>query len=250
MTARRCLQALAAALAGAALLGACASRPPPPRWQLDAHGALGNYQSAYLRGEARIAEQEFARARSELASTGSVELVARAELTRCALQVASLEFDDCPGFQPLAQDAGAAARAYAAYLIGRREGIDASLLPGPFFGSGASRRPTSLPPSTQPRQTDGAGRFLPGSACRKSAPRLRATSKPRRPSGGASNWCWARRASGLGGALPPRLLRAPAPSLPRRRRAGSRPASAGSLLRCSSRRARTARSARRGACRR
>jgi len=129
VTARRCLQALAAALAGAALLGACASRPPPPRWQLDAHGALGNFQSAYLRGEARIAAQEFARARSELASTGSVELVARAELTRCALQVASLEFDDCPGFQPLAQDAGAAARAYAAYLVGRWEGVDASLLP-------------------------------------------------------------------------------------------------------------------------
>jgi len=129
VTARRCLQALAAAVAGVALLGACASGPPPPRWQLDAHGALGNYQSAYLRGEVRIAAQEFARARSELASTGSVELVARAELTRCALQVASLEFDDCPGFQPLAQDAGAAARAYAAYLVGRWEGIDASLLP-------------------------------------------------------------------------------------------------------------------------
>lgn len=129
MTASRCLQALAAAVAGAALLGACASGPPPPQWRLDAHGALGNYQAAYLRGEARIAAQEFARARSELASTGSVDLVARAELTRCALQVASLEFDDCPGFQPLAQDAGAAARAYAAYLGGRWEEVDASLLP-------------------------------------------------------------------------------------------------------------------------
>ncbi|HLS54548.1 MAG TPA: hypothetical protein VK052_00650 [Zeimonas sp.] len=120
-----------AALCLAALLGACAGGPPTPEWRLGAQGALRSFESAYLRGETRVAEQAFARARHELASTGDAELVARAELTRCALRVASLEFDDCPGFAPLAPDAGARARAYAAYIGGRWQGIDATLLPTP-----------------------------------------------------------------------------------------------------------------------
>ena len=117
------------AVLGTLLLAACAGGPPPPDWQLEAHGALAAYKAAYLKGEERNASLEFARARSELASTGRAELVAKAELTRCALRTASLEFDDCPGFAPLAADAGSAARAYAAYLAGRWEGLDASLLP-------------------------------------------------------------------------------------------------------------------------
>lgn len=129
MTGGRRSRPTIAALAVAALLGACASGPPAPAWRLDARGALENFESAYLRGETRVAQQEFARARGELASTGSAEMVARAELTRCAVRAASLEFDECPGFQPLAQDAGAVARAYAAYLAGRWDEADASLLP-------------------------------------------------------------------------------------------------------------------------
>ncbi|MEX2239862.1 MAG: hypothetical protein WD775_04115 [Burkholderiales bacterium] len=111
------------------LAAACASGPLPPDWQLEAHGALENYKAAYLKGDAKSAALEFARARGELASTGRAERVAQAELTRCALATASLEFDDCPGFAPLAADAGAAARAYAAYLAGRWDGLDAALLP-------------------------------------------------------------------------------------------------------------------------
>jgi hypothetical protein len=118
-----------AALLVAALLAACASGPAPPQWRLDARGALEAFESAWLRGQVRVAAQEFARARSELASTGDARHVAQAELTRCALQVASLELDDCPGFRPLAQDAGAAARAYAAYLAADWQGLDVALLP-------------------------------------------------------------------------------------------------------------------------
>ncbi len=130
----------AAALAAATLLGACASGPPAPQWRLAARSALGSFEDAYLRGDSRIAEQEFARARAELARTGDAALVARAELTRCALRVASLEFDDCPGFAPLAHDAGAAARAYAAFIGGRWEAVDASQLQAPHravFARGA-----------------------------------------------------------------------------------------------------------------
>jgi len=113
----------------AALLGACASTPPPPDWQANAHLALVNFESAYLKGDGRAAEAEFARARAELASTGRADLVARAELVRCAAQVASLAFDDCPGFTALAADAGAPERAYAGYIAGRWQGLDAGLLP-------------------------------------------------------------------------------------------------------------------------
>jgi len=117
-------------LAAAVLcLAACAGGPPAPDWQASAHGALKGYEAAYLAGRARVAEQEFARARAALASTGRADLVARAELVRCAARVASLDFDDCPGFRALADDAPAAERAYAAYLLGPWPSPDASLLP-------------------------------------------------------------------------------------------------------------------------
>jgi hypothetical protein len=113
----------------AVLITACSSKPLPPDWQTNAHSALQSYSSAYLRGDTRVAALEFARARNEIASTGRGDLVARAELTRCATRVASLEFDDCAGFQPLAQDASASERSYAAYLTGRWQNLDPALLP-------------------------------------------------------------------------------------------------------------------------
>ncbi|HSI58935.1 MAG TPA: hypothetical protein VLA16_15355 [Ideonella sp.] len=117
------------ALCSAALLGACGSKPPVPDWQLGARDAMERATGAYLAGDTRIAQAEFARARAELARTGRPELLARAELMRCAGQVASLAFDDCPGFAALAQDAAAPERAYAAYLAGRAQPPDAPLLP-------------------------------------------------------------------------------------------------------------------------
>lgn len=102
----------------AGLLAACGSRPPAPDWQVNAHGALERYEQAWLTGSSRAAQAEFDRARRELAATGQAGLVARAELTRCALQVASLDFGPCPGFEALRADAPAAERTYADYLQG------------------------------------------------------------------------------------------------------------------------------------
>ena len=112
----------------AAMLVACSSAPPPPDWQSNAFTALEGFEKAYLTG-AGAAEAEFARARAELTRTGRVDLVARAELTRCAARVASLEFDECPGFAALSIDAPAPERAYAAYIGGRWQDMDAALLP-------------------------------------------------------------------------------------------------------------------------
>ena len=121
----------AALIAAALLLAACAGGPPPPDWQLSAHSSLQSFEAAYLRGDARVASIEFARARAEASRTGRPELVARIELARCALQVASLEFDDCAGYRALAPDASAAERAYAAYLSGQWQGLDSALLAAP-----------------------------------------------------------------------------------------------------------------------
>lgn len=108
------------AVIAAAALAACASAPPPPAWQLDASGALGAFEQAYLKGDSVGAEAEFQRARSALTATGRAELVARAELVRCAARVASLDFSPCSGFEALRADAGDAERAYAEYLEGKR----------------------------------------------------------------------------------------------------------------------------------
>lgn len=113
----------------AMLLVACGSKPPQPAWRADAFGALNNFSDAYLKGDTSIADTEFARARADTASTGRPELVAHAELFRCATRVAALEYDHCPGFAALAQDAGENERAYAAYLDGRWQGLNAALLP-------------------------------------------------------------------------------------------------------------------------
>ncbi len=112
-----------------ALMSACASKPVPPDWQANAHGALKDFSAAYLSGNSRVATQEFARARSEIASTGRADLIARAELVRCAARVASLEFDNCAGMTGLADDAGPPERAYAAFLKGGWQGLDAAALP-------------------------------------------------------------------------------------------------------------------------
>ena len=113
----------------ALLLAACSSKPLAPSWQADAKDAIDAYTDDYLRGHGAAAEADFARARRETASTGRADLVAQVELVRCAARAASLEFADCPGFAALAPDATAQQRAYAAYLAGRWEGLDAALLP-------------------------------------------------------------------------------------------------------------------------
>ena len=106
-------------LAVAVLLAGCASAPPPPDWQSNAATSLQAFQQRYLVGDTKGAEDAFALARSELSATGRADLVARAELIRCAAQVASLVFEPCSAFEALRADAGADERAYVDYLEGR-----------------------------------------------------------------------------------------------------------------------------------
>jgi hypothetical protein len=100
-------------------LAACSGAAPAPEWQGNASAALAAFQNRYLAGDSKAAEAEFAYARSQIAATGRADLVARAELIRCAAQVASLVFEPCGGFEPLRGDAGPEERGYADYLGGR-----------------------------------------------------------------------------------------------------------------------------------
>ena len=113
----------------ALLLSACASTPAPPEWQSQAFAALGSYTSAYLNGNSRVADLEFARAQAEIARTGRPDLMARVELLRCATQVASLDLTPCAGYQTLAGDAPLAEQAYASFINGNWTGLDAAQLP-------------------------------------------------------------------------------------------------------------------------
>ena len=111
----------------AVVLTACGSKPQAPEWQMNAHGSLQRFEQAWLAGQTRAADAEFVRARRELAATADATLVARAELTRCAVQVASLVFEPCAGFETLRADVAPAERAYADYLQGTH--VSPELLP-------------------------------------------------------------------------------------------------------------------------
>lgn len=128
----------AAAFGALLQLAACTSGPPAPEWQTNAHSALDRAVAADLAGHTRVAETEFGLARRELARTGRADQVALAELTRCAVRVASVEFGPCAGFESLRVDASPAERAYADYLAGRVAPADVPLLPEPHRAIGAS----------------------------------------------------------------------------------------------------------------
>jgi hypothetical protein len=130
-----------------ALLTACSSTPPPD-WQMNARGSLERSLDAYLSGNNRVAASEFDRARAELARTGRPDLLARAELMRCASRVASLVLEPCTGFEALRTDAAPPERAYADYLAGRLQPQDAALLPPQHRGvaGGDSALPDAADP--------------------------------------------------------------------------------------------------------
>jgi hypothetical protein len=116
------------------LLAACASNPPPPDWQANAFAALNSYSSAYLEGNTRVADLEFARAKAEVSRTGRPDLMARLELVRCAAQVASLVLEPCTGYLAVIADAKPPEQAYAAFISGHWTGLDAKLLPVAYQG--------------------------------------------------------------------------------------------------------------------
>ena len=162
------------------LLGACASTPPPPDWQANAFAALNSYSSAYLEGNTRVADLEFARAKTEVSRTGRPDLMARLELVRCATQVASLVLAPCYGYLALADDAKAPEHAYAAFISGRWDGLDTKLLPVAYQGvvmqtlqaQALSVSPNSLQPKANSNSNSNSNLSASASASASAGPSI------------------------------------------------------------------------------
>jgi hypothetical protein len=120
-------------------LTACGGSLPPPDWKMNAQAGLEAYEKHYLEGDSRLAELNFDKARAAIAHSGRLDILARAELARCATRVAALNYDDCPGYQSLAGDAAPAERAYSELLAGRWAGLDTTLLPAQYRGLPGAR---------------------------------------------------------------------------------------------------------------
>jgi hypothetical protein len=120
------------ALAGIALaltLSACGGSLPPPDWKLNAQSGLEAHSKYYLEGNTKLAELNFSKARDAIARSGRPDILARAELARCAARTAALVFETCPGYRALAVDAQPTERAYADFLAGEWAKVEAQLLP-------------------------------------------------------------------------------------------------------------------------
>lgn len=136
-----------AVLVSVALVSGCAGGPTPPDWQLDARAALQGFEKHYLEGNTKLAEAEFARATDEIRRTGRGDLMARAELLRCAARTASLEIDNCPGFEALRRDAGAEELAYADYLAGKGRHVVTEDALSRLVAAGVAFRTTTITPA-------------------------------------------------------------------------------------------------------
>lgn len=116
------------------LVGCAGRELSPPDWRLNAYSSLNSSVKAYLAGNTKISNLEFARVRAEVAGTGRTDVLARVELVRCATYVASLEFQDCAAFQKLFNDAADSERVYSDYLAGRWIDLNTNLLPAQHRG--------------------------------------------------------------------------------------------------------------------
>ncbi len=108
----------AAWVAAALLAAGCAGGPVPPAWKLESSQSQRLFERHWLAGNAAAADADFRDARQAVSRTGRLDLLARLELARCALRVASLDFDACTPFEALRADAGPEELAYADYLYG------------------------------------------------------------------------------------------------------------------------------------
>lgn len=114
------------------VLGGCSSTPPPPNWKMNAVSLLEHAQQRWLEGDSKSTDVALVKMRREIAQSGRIDLLARAELAACATRVASLDFSPCTEYDKLAPDAAASDQAYARFLAADWVGLDAKLLPAQY----------------------------------------------------------------------------------------------------------------------
>jgi hypothetical protein len=112
------------------LLFGCGSSKPAPDWKNTSFNQLDNYKKSYLSGRESIAVVYFNRAVEEIKSSGDLEILARAYLTKYAVQVAVLEaFDDREYLRIDTAAPVSKNRNFCNFLKGFFDKVDESLLP-------------------------------------------------------------------------------------------------------------------------
>jgi len=117
------------------LLVGCGSSKPVPDWTYASFNQLDNYKKSCLIGKERIAEAYFNKAVDEIKSSGDLDILARAYLTKYAVQVAVLEAFDgreylrIDAVEPVLQN-----KNFYSFLKGAFDNVDEKLLPKQYAG--------------------------------------------------------------------------------------------------------------------
>lgn len=107
----------------------CASKTIPD-WINAAHNHLENYKKNQLAGEEKIAELHFKKAIEEIKKSGDLELMSKAYLTKCAIQVALLEkMDDSDYLKVQIAHPSFANKNFHLFLQGNFGQVQKNLLP-------------------------------------------------------------------------------------------------------------------------
>lgn len=112
------------------LLSGCGSSKAVPDWTNASFNQLDNYKKNYLNGRDSIAEVYFNRAVDEIKRSGDLEILARAYLTKYAVQIAVLEaFDDREFLRIDAVAPDSQNKVFYNFLKGSFDKVDEGLLP-------------------------------------------------------------------------------------------------------------------------
>jgi hypothetical protein len=114
------------------LLAACAGSEKSPEWKIRSWDSLTRFKNFYLQGKDRIAEEEFEKAKAEIASTGNLKIAAQAELVRCAMRVASLDFSPCTDFDRFEKEIGPEEVSYSHFIRGDWDQVDLRRIPDQY----------------------------------------------------------------------------------------------------------------------
>jgi len=111
-------------------LVSCGGSQPIPDWTYASFNQMEDFKKAYLEGKAGVADLHFQRAVEEIKKSGDLNLLAKAYLTRYAVQIALLEsFRDDDFLKIQSAEPDPANAGFYAFLKGNFSQADRNLLP-------------------------------------------------------------------------------------------------------------------------
>jgi len=115
------------------LLMSCGGSQSVPDWTYASFNQMEDFKKAYLEGKAGVADLHFQRAVEEIKKSGDLNLLAKAYLTRYAVQVALLEsFRDDDFLKIQAAESNPVNAGFHAFLKGNFSQTDRNLLPSQY----------------------------------------------------------------------------------------------------------------------